>query len=98
LSPAGPTSNGDGVANGRDDANAFYSDTHIIDGKLDCDAWGAQANDGSAGDGTIDGADDPSLVGYDGTIFGVTINVVAGAFDWPSGRPLPTVFPNRDAE
>ncbi len=85
--------NGDGVANGRDDANAFYGDTHIIDGKLDCDAWGAQANDGTAGDGTIDGADNCSLVGYDGTMFGVTINVVAGAFDWPSGRPLPTVFP-----
>ena len=32
--------NGDGVANGRDDANEFYGDTHIIDGKLDCDAWG----------------------------------------------------------
>ena len=24
--------NGDGVVNGRDDANAFYGDTHIIDG------------------------------------------------------------------
>jgi len=32
--------NGDGVASGRDDANAFYGSTHIIDGMLDCDAWG----------------------------------------------------------
>ena len=31
--------NGDGVVNGRDDANAFYGDTHIIDGMLDCNAW-----------------------------------------------------------
>jgi Ca2+-binding RTX toxin-like protein len=82
--------NGDGVANGRDDANAFYSDTHIIDGKLDCDAWGAQANDGTGGDEAITAADDCSLVGYDGTLFGVTINVDDGVFDW-SG-PLPTVF------
>jgi Ca2+-binding RTX toxin-like protein len=82
--------NGSGVANGRDDANEFYGDTHIIDGKLDCDAWGAQANDGTGGDDAITGADDCSLVGYDGTLFGVTINVVNGAFDW-SG-PLPTVF------
>jgi Ca2+-binding RTX toxin-like protein len=82
--------NGDGVANGRDDANEFYGSTHIIDGKLDCDTWGAFANRGTAGSGTITGGDDCSLVGYDGTPDGVTIDVVAGAFDW-SG-PLPTVF------
>ena len=82
--------NGDGLANGRDDANEFYGATSIIDGKLDCDAWGATANQGDAGDLAITGADDCSLVGYDGTLFGVTINVAAGVFDW-SG-PLPTVF------
>jgi Ca2+-binding RTX toxin-like protein len=83
--------NGSGVVNGRDDASEFYGDTSIIDGKLDCDAWGATANAGTAGDLAITGADNCSLVGYDGTLFGVTINVVAGVFDWPNG-PLPTVF------
>jgi Ca2+-binding RTX toxin-like protein len=86
--------NGDGLVNGRDDASAFYGDTSIIDGKLDCDAWGATANEGSAGNGTITAGDNCSLVGYDGTTDGVTINVAAGVFDWPNGRPLPTVFPN----
>jgi Ca2+-binding RTX toxin-like protein len=83
--------NGDGVVNGSDDANAFYGDTSIIDGKLDCDAWGAIANDGSAGDLAIDTSDDCSLVGYDGTPDGVTIDVVDGAFQ-TAGGPLPTVF------
>jgi hypothetical protein len=67
--------NGDGAVTGRDDANEFYGSTSIIDGKLDCDAWGATANQGDAGDLAITGADDCSLVGYDGTVFGVTINV-----------------------
>jgi Ca2+-binding RTX toxin-like protein len=83
--------NGDGVANGRDDANQFYGNTHIIDGKLDCDAWLAIANDGGAGSETIDGSDNCSLVGYDGTPDGVTIDVVAGVFQVANG-PLPTVF------
>ena len=83
--------NGDGVANGRDDANAFYGDTSIIDGKLDCDAWGAIANDGSAGSGAIDASDDCALVGYDGTPDGVTIWVANGVFQATDG-PLPTVF------
>jgi Ca2+-binding RTX toxin-like protein len=85
--------NGSGVVNGRDDANAFYGDTSIIDGKLDCDAWGVNPNDGSAGSGDITAADDCSLVGYDGTGDGVTIDVVAGVFQTANG-PLPTVFPN----
>jgi Ca2+-binding RTX toxin-like protein len=88
--------NGDGVVNGADDANAFYGDTHIIDGMLDCDAWGAIANDGSAGDSGINGADDCSLVGYDGTPDGVTIEVVNGLFH-TDGR-LPTVFNASDPD
>jgi Ca2+-binding RTX toxin-like protein len=83
--------NGNGVVNGNDDANAFYGDTSIIDGKLDCDAWGPIANDGGAGTGVIDGDDDCSLVGYDGTPDGVTIDVVNGVFIAGNG-PLPTVF------
>jgi Ca2+-binding RTX toxin-like protein len=83
--------NGSGVVNGRDDANAFYGDTHIIDGMLDCDTWGVIPNRGTAGSGTITGADDCSLVGYDGTSDGVTIDVVAGVFQTANG-PLPTVF------
>jgi Ca2+-binding RTX toxin-like protein len=83
--------NGDGVVNGRDDANTFYGDTDIIDGKLDCDAWGPIANAGTAGGGTITAADDCALVGYDGTPDGVTIEVVDGTFQLADG-PLPTVF------
>jgi len=83
--------NGDGTVNGADDANAFYGDTSIINGNLDCDDWGSVANDGSVGSGTITPADDCSLVGYDGTPDGVTIEVVDGAFQVADG-PLPTVF------
>jgi Ca2+-binding RTX toxin-like protein len=83
--------NGSGSVTAGDDANAFYGDTSIIDGKLDCDAWGPIANDGSAGDGVIDGDDDCSLVGYDGTPDGITIDVVNGLFVAGDG-PLPTVF------
>jgi Ca2+-binding RTX toxin-like protein len=89
--------NGDGLANGRDDANAFYGDTHIIDGMLDCDAWGPIANSGDGGDETIDGGDDCSLVGYDGTPDGVTIEVVDGSFQVGNG-PLPTVFNAADRD
>ena len=83
--------NGNGIVNTADDANAFYGDTSIIDGKLDCDAWGAVANQGDAGNGSITPADDCSLVGYDGTPDGVTIDVVNGFFQVGDG-PLPTVF------
>ena len=89
--------NGTGVVNGRDDASAFYGDTSIIDGKLDCDAWGAQANSPNGGDGTIDGADDCSLVGYDGTPDGVTIEVLNGFFQMANG-PLPEVFNAADPD
>jgi Ca2+-binding RTX toxin-like protein len=82
--------NGDGVVNGSDDANAFYGDTHIIDGALDCNGW-LLPNAGSAGDGVISALDDCVLIGYDGTPTGVTILVVNGAFQVADG-PLPIVF------
>jgi Ca2+-binding RTX toxin-like protein len=87
--------NGDSVVTGRDDSGAFYGDTAIIDGALDCNGWGilpADVNDGTAGDGAITAADDCTLVGYDGTADGVTIQVVDGLFQVANG-PLPTVFP-----
>jgi Ca2+-binding RTX toxin-like protein len=89
--------NGDGVVNGRDDANAFYGDTHIIDGGLDCNAWGMTANDGTAGNGVIDAADDCTLIGVDGTPDGVTIDVIGGAFQVADG-PLPFVFNATDPD
>jgi hypothetical protein len=87
---------GDGSVDGADDSNEFYGATSIIDGALDCDDWGTNPNDvneGAAGDGTIDGDDDCTLVGYDGNPDGVTIEVVNGEFQTGDG-PLPTVFPN----
>src|SRR5215218_5207641 len=83
--------NGDNQVTGRDDSNNFYGDTDIIDGMLDCNTWGATPNAGTAGDGVITAADNCTLIGYDGTVDGVTITVTAGVFDWPDG-PLPTVF------
>ena len=86
--------NGDGLANTADDSNAFYGDTAIIDGALDCNGWGVlptDVNDGAIGDGVIGAADDCTLVGYDGTADGVTIQVVDGLFQVANG-PLPTVF------
>jgi hypothetical protein len=82
--------NGDRVVNGRDDSNAFYGDTSIIDGALDCDAWTSD-NDGTAGDGVIDVDDDCTLIGYDGTPSGKTIEVVDGEFQVRNGY-LPTIF------
>ena len=89
--------NGDGAATGRDDANAFYGDTHIIDGMLDCNAWGFVANAGDAGDNVIGAADDCALVGYDGTPDGVTIEVENGMFQVGNGS-LPTVFNSIDRD
>ena len=83
--------NGDGAVTGRDDSQDFFGDTDIIDGKLDCNAWVA-ANDGFGGSGDITAADDCSLVAYDGTSDGVTITVTDGAFGWPTGMALPTVY------
>jgi len=84
--------NGDGAVTGRDDAQDFFGDTDIVDGKLDCDAWGVTANEGSGGSGDITAADDCGLVAYDGTSDGVTITVTDGAFGWPMGTALPTVY------
>jgi Ca2+-binding RTX toxin-like protein len=88
--------NGDGVVDGADDSTAFYGDTDIINGLLDCDAW-ATDNDGAAGDGAIDIDDDCTLIGYDGTANGVTIEVVDGEFQVADG-PLPTVFNAADPD
>jgi Ca2+-binding RTX toxin-like protein len=88
--------NGDGVVNGRDDANQFYGSTHIIDGFLDCNNWSGP-NDGAAGDGVIDGNDDCTLIGFDGTADGVTIEVIDGEFQMGDG-PLPTVFNAADPD
>ena len=98
--------NGDGaVVDGNDDANAFYGDTSIIDGALDCDGWAPNAeNDGTGGGGFIDGDDDCTLVGFDGTADGVTIEVVDGAFATADGTAiadgyvLPTVFNATDPD
>jgi len=89
--------NGDGVVDGTDDSNAFYGETSIIDGGLDCNAWGVP-DDGTAGDGLIDGSDDCTLIGYDGTPDGVPIGIVDGGFATADGTAiadgtaLPTVF------
>jgi hypothetical protein len=88
--------NGDGVVDGRDDSNAFFGDTDIIDGFLDCDAW-VDDNDGAEGSGVIDAGDDCTLIGYDGSPDGVTINVVDGEFQFADG-PLPTVFNAADPD
>jgi Ca2+-binding RTX toxin-like protein len=88
--------NGDGAVTGRDDSNEFYGSTHIIDGRLDCDAWAGTPNDGTAGDGVITAADDCTLVGVDGTPDGVTIDVVVGQFQWDG--PLPFVFNASDPD
>jgi hypothetical protein len=89
--------NGDNEVTGADDSNAFYGDTAIIDGGIDCDAWGATPNDGSAGDGVIDGLDDCTLIAYDGSVDGVTITVTDGSVDWPDG-PFPAVFNAADPD
>jgi hypothetical protein len=87
--------NGDGVVDGRDDSNAFFGDTSIIDGQLDCNNWSTD-NDGTAGDLTITIADDCTLIGFDGTPNGVTVNVIDGEFGWTG--PLPTVFNATDPD
>jgi Ca2+-binding RTX toxin-like protein len=88
--------NGDGAVTGRDDSNAFFGDTSIIDGQLDCNNWSSD-NDGTGGDLAITNADDCTLIGFDGTADGITINVVDGEFQFPNGA-LPTVFNATDPD
>jgi Ca2+-binding RTX toxin-like protein len=88
--------NGDGIVNGRDDANEFYGDTSIVDGGLDCENW-TVPNDGDAGDGVIGTDDDCELIGFNGTATGVTIVVSGGEFQVANGR-LPTVFNAADPD
>jgi Ca2+-binding RTX toxin-like protein len=89
--------NGSGNITSADSWTAFYGDTDIIGGGLDCDAW-ATVNDGADGDGVIDSADDCTLVGFDGTANGVTITVSNGHFveadgvSIANGFKLPTTF------
>jgi hypothetical protein len=82
--------NGDGVVDGADDSNEFYGETSIINGRLDCNAWGSP-NAGTEGNGVIEADDDCVLIGYDGTADGLTIQVSGGDFEVANGR-LPTVF------
>ena len=88
--------NGDNEVTGADDSNAFYGDTAIINGALDCDAWSGP-NGGEAGDGVIDANDDCQMIAYDGTVDGVTIDVVDGSVDWPDGS-FPEVFNASDPD
>ncbi|HET8652221.1 MAG TPA: hypothetical protein VFM13_06585 [Gaiellaceae bacterium] len=90
-----------GDSSNADDGQAFYGDTDIIGGKLDCDDWKNQSpsqNAGTAGDGSITDADDCTLVGVDGTADGVTIEVVDGSFATidgaaiANGTELPALF------
>jgi hypothetical protein len=84
--------NFDGVINGSDDSNAFFGSTSIINGYLDCNAW-ASKNDGSGGNGAIDSSDDCKLLGYDGTVSGLLIEVVDGEFQVADGL-MPFFYPN----
>ncbi len=88
--------NGNGVVNASDDSNAFYGLTSIIDGRLDCNAW-LQDNEGLAGDGTIDAADDCTLIGYDTTADGITITVADGEFTMADADPSRTGSPFRQS-
>jgi hypothetical protein len=80
--------NGTGGVGGRDDATDFFDQTDIIDGAIDCNAWGAIDNAGSAGDGVIDAADDCTFVGVDGSLDGVTIDVQDGLVVSFDGVPV----------
>jgi hypothetical protein len=81
--------NGSGTVTAADSWAAFYGDTDIIGGALDCNNWnngGNVPNAGVAGDGVID--TDPNgdeycrLIGYDGTSDGLIIGVEQGHFSY----------------
>jgi hypothetical protein len=96
--------NDDHSVDGADDSNAFYGDTSIIDGMLDCDSWSDDVNRGTEGSTTITDDDDCTLVGYDGSSDGVTIDVVDGEFATmdgvaiASGTALPFTFNETDPD
>jgi hypothetical protein len=91
--------NGDNVVNASDVSRGFFGDTDIIAGGIDCDAWN-NPNEGAPGDGVIDGADDCTLIGFDGTADGAIITVTNGsvaAIDGvnpPDGTAMPHVYPD----
>jgi hypothetical protein len=91
--------NGDNVVDGTDVSRGFFGDTDIIAGGIDCDAWN-NPNEGAAGDGIIDGADDCTLIGFDGTADGAIITVSNGSIaaidgvNPADGRPMPHVYPD----
>ncbi len=97
--------NGDNEPNSADDSNEFFGDTSIIDGMLDCDAWGpgtenagvaSENNAGTPdGSGTIDSGDDCTLIAYNGTATGQHIQVTDGQVQLPDG-PMPAVYPDCD--
>src|SRR3954470_2918160 len=80
--------NGTGAIGGRDDSNAFFGQTDVIDGGIDCDAWGTTANAALPGDGVIGAADDCTLIGVDGSFDGVTIAVEDGVVVAADGVPF----------
>lgn len=92
--------NGSGSVTGADDSNAFFGDTDIIDGGLDCNTWATTNDQDAPGDGVINGSDDCTLLAFDGTSDGATIEVENGSFasidsaPIPSGTPLPHIFPD----
>jgi hypothetical protein len=75
-----------------DNSTAFYGDTNIVGGKLDCNNW-ASTNDGAAGDGVINSSDNCTLLGWNGSS-NVTITVTAGVPNVTDGTALPAIFPN----
>lgn len=83
--------NGSGTISSADSWVDFYDNTDIINGGLDCNNWGSTENDGSDGDGVINFLDDCTLIGFDGTADGVTINVSNGNFVEKDGLPFPNM-------
>lgn len=99
IGHGGADVNHDGVVNDLDDSAGFFRDTDLIDGHLDCNAWGTlvtDVNDGTAGNGEITDADDCILQGYRSKDVETFIYVVDGLFAYTastfsgSRTPIPT--------
>lgn len=97
VAHGGADVNYDGVVNGVDDSTGFFDGTDLIDGHLDCDSWGATLNDGSSGDGGIDGSDDCILQGYFTDDVETFIHVVDGFFAYTSTTETGVKTPISDA-